>query len=113
MNIIDMNANTVFRDESLTKRVLHEDANALSFLLNLRQGQSVPRHGHEHATLSLAVLRGAGTVQVNDERVDLTAGAFLTLTGADELAIPDVQEDMSLLVTLSPNPSNPIYAKEV
>jgi quercetin dioxygenase-like cupin family protein len=113
MNIKNMNANMVFRDESLTKRVLHEDGNALSFLLNLKPGQSVPRHGHEHSTLAIAVLRGAGAVQVNEETARVTAGDFLALGGADELAIPEVAEDMSLLVTISPNPSNKMYAKEV
>jgi quercetin dioxygenase-like cupin family protein len=113
MNKKDMNADMVFRDDSLIKRVLHEDANALSFLLNLRPGQSVPRHGHEGATLSLAVLRGAGTVLVNEERAEVTAGVFLALTGADQLAIPDVREDMSILVTISPNPSDPKYAREI
>lgn len=113
MNVKNMNADMVFRDESLTKRVLYEDKNVLSFLLNLRPGQSVPRHGHERSTLVMEVLRGAGTIQVNDEQANVKAGDFLTLTGADELAIPAVTEDLSLFVTLSPNPSNEMYAKEV
>lgn len=113
MTIKKMSDHMIYRDASLTKRILHEDKNALSFLLNLRPGQSIPRHGHEDSTLIIAVLRGEGSVQVNDEVIRAVEGDFLTLGGQDELAIPEVFQDFTLFVTLTPNPSNAMYAKEV
>lgn len=113
MNIKDMHAEMIYRDESLTKRILYEDKNALSFLLNLKPGHSIPRHGHEHSTLIIAVLQGTGVIQVNDEKANVKNGSFLTLTKADELAVPEVTENLTLFVTISPNPSNKMFAQEV
>lgn len=113
MEIKNIKESIVFSDKTLTKRLLFADRNSLSFVLNLKAGQTLPSHKHEKSTLVLNVLNGKGKIRVNQETEQLENGVFLSVRGEDDFEIPEVTEDMSLLVTLSPNPSNEIYAKEV
>ena len=99
----------VFSTEHLTKKIIYQDKDILTFVLNLKPGHKLPRHGHEGGTLTLHILQGAGTIAINDERQPLVAGQFYILSGTDLLEVPEVTKDMSLLVNIAPNPTNPIY----
>ncbi|MEN6472115.1 MAG: hypothetical protein ABFC62_11670 [Clostridiaceae bacterium] len=79
--------------------------------MNFKAGQSLPAHRHESSTLMLNVLGGKGTPRVNSETGARNAGDYLSVKGEDDFEIPAVAEDMTLLVSLSPNPSNAMYAK--
>ena len=103
----------VYNDESFVKKILHSDRNILSFVLNFKVGQILPRHDHEQSTLMLFVLKGKGEARVNDVSYQLSQGTVLKADGPDVFAIPKVEEDMSVLVHLGPNPSNEIYALDI
>lgn len=113
MDIKNINDSVVFSETTFTKRILYADRQVLSFVLNLKAGQTLPSHNHEKSTLVLNVLEGKGEIRINNEVERLEKGVFLSAKGEDEFEIPRVIEDMSLLVTISPNPSNELYAKEL
>ena len=113
MDVKNLNDSMVFSDSSLTKKIVYQTPNVLCFVLNLKPGQTIPMHGHEQSDLLLTVLRGRGQAKVNDRMVSLAVGSILHVAGTDEFGVPVVEEDVSLLATLSPNPENPIYSKEV
>lgn len=113
MDIKNINDSIVFSEKTFTKRILSADRQTLSFVLNLKAGQALPSHKHEKSTLVLNVLQGKGEIRINDEVEQLEKGVFLSAKGEDDFEIPKVTEDMSLLVTISPNPSNEIYSKEL
>jgi len=99
----------VFATDHLTKKIIHQDKDILTFVLNLRPGQTLPRHSHENTTLTLHVLQGAGTIAVNDVKESMYEGQLFILSGIDVLEVPEVTKDLSLLVNIAPNPTNPIY----
>lgn len=103
----------VFNDETVTKRVLYADKNILSFILNVKAGQTIPPHTHEKSTLILLVLQGSGEIRINDEDERIEKDCVIQAGGDDTFAIPVVSEDMSLFVCISPNPSNKIFSQEV
>lgn len=112
MNIRKLEDSIVFSDKTLTKRVLFANDQVLSFVLNLKPGQVLPVHRHEHSTLEMVTLAGSGEVLVNSEKEKLEKGSVVMARGEDDFSIPRVDEDMSLLVTISPNPTNDMYSKE-
>jgi mannose-6-phosphate isomerase-like protein (cupin superfamily) len=112
MDIRNVNDSTEFKEETLTKRLIFQNEQQLCFVLNLKAGQSLPTHKHEHSTLVMLVLSGTGEVKVNQETETIMKGSIVRAQGTDDFEIPQVSEDMSLFVTLSPNPSNQMYSKE-
>lgn len=102
----------VFSDQNVTRKVLFADENMLSFILNLKAGQSVPLHQHENATVVLNVLQGKGEIRINDEDERVEKDSILQASGQDHFGIPIVNEDMSVFVCISPNPENRIYSEE-
>ena len=99
----------VYNNERLTKKIIYEGKDVLTFVLNLKPGQKLPRHGHEGGTLTIQVLQGTGTIKVNDEALAMQTGQVYFLEGTDLLEVPEVTSALSLLVNIAPNPSNPIY----
>ncbi|HAV20316.1 MAG TPA: cupin [Firmicutes bacterium] len=102
-----------FNHEHLTKKIIYQDEYLLTFMLNLKPGQTLPRHGHEGGTLIVEVIQGLGVIAINDAKQILQARQLFFLLGKDMLEVPEVVENLSLLVTIAPNPSNPIYKKPV
>ena len=98
-----------FNDEHLTKKIIYQDQDILTFVLNLKPGQKLPRHGHEGGTLTIQIIKGTGTIAINDAQAAMHAGQLFFLSGTDLLEVPLVKSDLSLLVNIAPNPSNPIY----
>lgn len=100
---------TIFNDEHLTKKIIYQDVHLLTFILNLNPGQTLPRHGHDDTTLTLQILAGAGTIAINDEPQPIVKNQLYILAGADILEVPLVSAPLSMLVNITPNPTNPIY----
>jgi quercetin dioxygenase-like cupin family protein len=113
MDIKNLTDHMTFSEESITKKVLFADNNLLSFVLNVKSGQRIAAHRHEHSSLVIGVLAGKGEVSVGFERAWVNAGAVLAVKGEEDFGVPTVEEDLSLFVTISPNPSNEIYSREI
>lgn len=113
MDIKDIKDSIVLSEETFTKRVLFADDHVLSFVLNFKEGQTLPVHKHEKSTVVFLVLSGSGEVRINNEVKKIEKGSVVMAKGEDDFAIPKVYEDMSLFVTISPNPTNQIYSKEL
>jgi quercetin dioxygenase-like cupin family protein len=103
----------VFQKTSLTKKIIYDTKDVLCFVLNLLPGHTIPVHQHEQSVLIASVLAGTCEALVNGKPVPLEEGAVLMVKGEDDFGIPAVKADLSLLVTLSPNPSNPAYSKGI
>lgn len=99
----------VFDSEHLTKKIIYSGDQVLVFVLNFIQGQKLPRHGHEGGTLTLLVNEGSGTIAIDEEQSIYKAGDLFILEGDETLELPSITSKTTLLVTISPNPSNPIY----
>lgn len=113
MDIKDVNESIVFSDKTFTKRTLFVTKDVLCFILNMKPGQTLPVHKHENSSLIFIVLSGAGEVRVNDDIVRITQGSAAYVKGQDDFSIPTVSEDLTLFVTISPNPANELYAKNL
>lgn len=103
----------VFNQGSLTKKIIFDTPDVLCFILNLMPGQTIPAHQHESSVLIATVLSGQCTVEVNGEKTALAEGSILMVKGEDTFGIPEVKTDLSLYVTLSPNPDNPAYSRGI
>jgi mannose-6-phosphate isomerase-like protein (cupin superfamily) len=113
MEIKDIKESIVFSEKTLTKRILFATKDILSFVLNLKPGQVLPVHKHENSSLVLHVLSGSAQIKINEESGTLSPGAVIYAKGEDDFSIPVVNEDLSLFVVISPNPSNELYAKGI
>lgn len=113
MVIHDLRDFMVHSQTSLSKKIVLDKPDVLCFVLNLMPGQTIPEHGHEHSTLVATVLQGSARFRVNGQDKELSALQTLIVEGADAFGIAQVHEKLSLHVTLSPNPSNPIFAKPI
>ncbi len=111
-----MNTKTItdfieFDEKSLTKRIIHSDANILTFVLNFQPGHQLPVHKHETSTLIALVLDGSCDIQINDEVKTIRKGDVVQADGPDDFSIPVVHEPLSLFVNIGPNPTDEIYSK--
>lgn len=103
----------LFRDESLTKKIIYDEEKVLAFVLNLKAGQSIPIHKHGTSALIYHVLKGTGELQVNEKIIKLQDGSIGLVAGEDDFSIPKIEEDMSMYVTISPRPEDDRYAESI
>jgi quercetin dioxygenase-like cupin family protein len=97
----------------VTKRVCFQRPEVLAFVLTLSPGQAVPAHRHPGSALVMHVSAGSGLVIVDGKENPVLPGDVLLLDGEEELAIRNTGEEaLLLLVSLSPNPSDPRFAQE-
>lgn len=100
--------------EGFTKRVVYDGPDVLAFVLTFAPGQSVPEHRHDGSTVLLQCLRGTPSVRAGGRDVRLNAGEVLAVPGSERLSIRNDGTDVAALyVTLSPNPSDRRFAREV
>jgi quercetin dioxygenase-like cupin family protein len=111
MDIKNLNDNIAFSKTEPIKKIIFSTPEVLCFVLSLSSGQQIPEHKHEDSGLTLTVLKGKGQARVNGRLAALYIGSILYVEGQEEFAIPVVEEDLAVLVTLSPNPENPVYAQ--
>ncbi len=103
----------VFSDKSFTKRIIYDMKDVLVFVLNFKPGQELPVHKHETSKVVYKVLSGSGEIKINDSVEKVEEGTIGYVSGEDDFSIPKVDNDLSLLVTISPRPKNDVYAKDV
>lgn len=113
MNFRNVEGSIVFNDNQFTKRILFNDDEVLSFVLNFKSGQTLSTHKHENSAVSFIVLQGKGEVQVNDEVQRIQKGSVVLAKGKDEFGIPKVEEDLSIFVTVTPKPNNTKFSQEI
>ena len=113
MELKNLNDYVKFKKESLTKQIIYSDSKVLCFILNLLPGHTIPVHKQENSVLTAIVLKGKAVLTVNGKDYELSDDSQLIIELTDDFGIPTVKEDLSLYVSLSPNPENPIYAKPV
>ncbi len=113
MDIKNLNDSIAFSITGLSKKIVFNTPKVLCFVLSLMPGQTIPEHRHEQSALTITVLKGRGQARVNGKVLALTLGTILYLDGQDEFSIPVAEEDLALLVTVSPNPENKAFSQEV
>jgi quercetin dioxygenase-like cupin family protein len=113
MEIKNLNDSITFSIVGLTKRIVFDSPQVRCFVLSLMPGQSIPEHRHEESALTMTVLKGKGQARVNGKLAALTLGSILYLDGQDEFSIPVAEENLALLVTVSPNPESRLFSQEV
>lgn len=113
MNFRNVENSIEFNEDQLTKKIIFDNEQILSFVLNLKKGQTLPVHKHENSSVVLIVLQGKGELQINEEVQKLQKGSAALANGKDEFGIPSVEEDLSLFVSISPRPNDKKYAKEI
>lgn len=113
MNFRNVEESVIFEESQFTKRIIFNDDEALSFVLNFKHGQVLGNHNHENSAVIMIVLQGKGQIQVNDERQKIHKGSAVFLKGKEEFSIPVVDEDLSIFVTITPKPHNTKYSEEI
>jgi quercetin dioxygenase-like cupin family protein len=100
--------------ERFTKRICFNTPDVLVFVLTFAPGQALPAHKHPGSTLTLQVSAGTGLAIVDGQESPITQGEVLLLQGEEELAVRNTgSAPLVLLASLSPNPTNPAYRKEL
>lgn len=100
--------------ERFTKRICFNDPQVLVFVLTFGPGQSLPKHKHENSKVVLHVHAGSGVMLINGQETPAAQGDVFLVAGDEELAVQNTgDQNLVLLVSLSPNPSNPAFAKPV
>lgn len=113
MNYRNTESSMVFNENQFTKRIVFEDDEVLSFVLNFKPGQTLPVHQHENSAVTIYVIQGKGEAQVGEEMQKLQKGSALLAKGKEPFGIPKVEEDLSLFVTITPKPNNTKYSQEI
>lgn len=104
----------VYRDESITKRILFKEPQASSFVLNFKPGQAVPPHQHAGSLVILQPLAGTGRLTVEGDEQIIRPGDLVRVSGQATLSIAcEGQEPLSVLVTLAPTPADERYTQPV
>lgn len=105
---------SVQSDQRFTKRVCFNHPQALVFVLTFSPGQTLPPHKHPGSAVVLTISAGSGELEVDKTGSPVVQGDVLLVSGDEELAIRNTgSEALVVLVTLSPNPTNPAYGKEI
>lgn len=100
--------------ERFTKQICFNDPHVLVFTLTFSPGQALPPHRHPGSTVVLQVWTGAGVVITDGREAPVAKGDILLVGGEEELAVRNTgTEALVLLASLSPNPTNPAYAREI
>lgn len=113
MNFRNLENSIDYNDSQFTKRIIFDEDDVLSFVLNFRKGQSLPSHKHENSRIVMTALRGEGEIKINDTIQKIQRGSAVLCNGSDEFSIPQVNEDMSVFVSISPKPKNTAFYNEI
>lgn len=98
----------------LAKRMIYKDKNVIAFLLNIAQGESLPRHTHFDCTVLISLLSGKANVNVDGETVTMEEGDLVQLDGPENMSVDNTgQQTAVLYVTISPAPPSDRYAVDV
>lgn len=101
-------------EKKISKRVIFQDPNVLTFILNIAQGAVLPNHTHFTSTLLMKVLQGTANVTIDDQVVPLAENELLQIEGSENMSVENTGNDtLQLYITLSPTPTAVNYAKDV
>lgn len=114
MEHVRLSERVVPASDRFTKRICFNHSQVLAFVLTFSPGQALPPHRHPGSAVVLQVLQGQGTLTINGEERPIQSGDAVLAEGDEVLAATNTGSDsLALFVTLSPNPTNPAYAKEL
>lgn len=95
-----------------TKKIIFDTKEILYFVLNLKEGQSIPKHRHEHSKMLLTVITGESEITVGDESAVLHKGDCVLVDGDKNFGISDVVGHFSATISICPRPDDERYSKE-
>ena len=101
--IIDLQKEAQFSDERYTSQLLQETDEMRVVLFGLRAGQEVPPHTSE-CQVHMYCVSGQGSISVGDQETEARAGT-LAFCPPHEMHGFTAQEDMSVLVLITPSPA--------
>lgn len=105
---------SVLSAERFTKRVCFDDPQVLVFVLTFSPGQVLPPHRHPGSSVVLYACEGSGEMAADGNASSFGPGDTLLVTGEEELSVRNTGETpLVLLVSLSPNPTNKAFAREL
>ncbi|HLN62529.1 MAG TPA: cupin domain-containing protein [Symbiobacteriaceae bacterium] len=105
---------SVVSADRFTKRVCFNHPQVLVFVLTFAPGQALPPHRHPGSAVVLQVFAGSGTIAVDGQETPIKQGDAILVNGDEEMQVRNSgQETLTLYVTLSPNPTNPAFRKEI
>jgi len=114
MERVNVSEKSVLSAERFTKQICFNHPQVLVFVLTFSPGQALPPHRHPGSAVVLHVSSGTGVFVVDGNESPVAAGDVLLVAGEEELAVRNTGEaPLVLLVSLSPNPTNPAYSKEI
>lgn len=105
---------SVLSVERFTKRVCFDDPQVLVFVLTFSAGQELPPHKHRNSSVVLYICEGSGEMVIDGTVSSIQQGETLLVGGDEELAVRNTGEaPLVLLVSLSPNPTNRAFSREL
>ena len=112
--VVSVDEAVVYRDGSITKRILFKEPQATAFVLNFQPGQALPPHTHDRSLLILQPLRGSGVLTVGDKAETIGPGQIARVDGDAVMSLAcRGDEPLSVLVILAPTPADPRYTQPV
>jgi mannose-6-phosphate isomerase-like protein (cupin superfamily) len=97
---------TEFSEEKMKKNAIFDSPHLFYDAYCLLPGQAQKVHAHEDSDKVYYVLRGTGSFTVGEEERDLGEGhAVIARAGESHGVRNATQEDLIILVTMSPRPS--------
>ncbi len=105
---------SVVSADRFTKKICFNHEQVLVFVLTFAPGQALPAHRHPGSAVVLQVFGGNGTITVDGQESPIKQGDAILVNGDEEMQVRNSgQETLTLYVTLSPNPTNPAFRKEI
>lgn len=114
MEQVHISEKTLLSAERFTKQVCFSHPQVLVFVLTFGPGQALPLHRHPGSAVVLHVSSGSGIVMTDGKETEVKPGDIVLVGGEEEFGARNTgSEALVLLVSLSPNPTNPAYSKEI
>ncbi|GAB6180510.1 hypothetical protein JCM14036_18290 [Desulfotomaculum defluvii] len=101
-------------DKPFAKRIIYQDDNVVTFVLNFRPGQALPPHTHYQSTVVIHVFAGQGEITADENTVTVTTGDIVTVKGNETLSVKNTgSENLTLYVNMAPRPSDSRYNADI
>lgn len=114
MEIANLADKIVFVEQPFAKRVIYQDDNIVTFVLNFKPGQALPPHTHYDSTVVIYVQAGAGELTADDRIVSIQPGNIISLRGNEKLSVKNTgQENLTLYVNMAPRPADNRYNVDI
>ncbi|MCK8817562.1 cupin [Natroniella sulfidigena] len=98
----------------LAKRVIYQDENVTSFILNIYKGESLPSHTHFDCTMLLQVIQGRANLSINNKTSSIRKNDLIQITGSESMSIENIgAQTLILYITTSPSSPSDKYSVNV